>query len=1085
MSKMKDVRITQKQRNWIIKKFEERCAAEKWRKIDGRRSLWQFLGLRDKGNQKIMSMALFAKKSDPRPVTMQLFEKTLEWLGVSKTEFPVDVDTHDKDADCFFDQATKSLKDALQNGDNDRINAILSLMDAVIFTQLHFTVKQIKHIIFFIGEFLHMSRDRIIQPLPIKGVNGYDYGWNRLFHWMKHIKPVLDNEEDWRDPDSETGIRLKLFIPWCELLCIKMLRHKLFMRRNYHGISVDSLEEIKDNIRQSFLRCLCESAKHYYSIVRSNQKQSTKVLHFLMTIMTGISELDENGCRENARMIAERLFEIESDDDNLCALIQIANIDRQKAGDVLRARILLALVLENWARYMCYSTKMEDGKALVSLIRAAEKIAWVGEIKQICYELLPLRLSELDKAKALCGISHSIKVDEIRILRDLPIDAEFRFRLMSLVSDILFLKARQIDAWKRTDVRTKIRPILQHAVVVGGVLCKLVDGECVSTDKSFVSDKAYGDLARKSGYYARYCFDNIRMEKHDGRWLSRYCAINMARYAFGKLNLVMPWSWEVNRRKYCELLDKLYWDYLMEQWLEYDMRLSSFDPDNLRLASRSKFEFPQVDSAHGKKMDSFDVLAHMIMSYSEMTWLGNRQTDREIRPLKVCRWWAMKKLGFKEEKYPSYCEPRKTKMNLPEQLMLAMGTFCKFTIDPSCSTGRYKLQGSKKNTEFVVWARRVFENEARFDMYDVETLRAFIKIVADDFFTLCGRIQCEDNEVKCEETYLRAILRKSGEVPFPWHHKDDVRRCVEVLLNHRITSDRFSVNNHRQAKDNSNDESMFKLSYVEFRNLDKLIKHYRSKLSGREIGQELGISESYWSALKSETNEVQSSDNADKQKFAERNKKIIHNAARMLGLEVYEIVKALFSVDPIALDLDGVSHYMEKLIRALRNIKPNISGIVSTDVPLLESGLRQYYGNLKYKQADGGTRNTYILLEEWYVARYLGERFFDEIRDKIRSSREKGRLFYNFPSVKNWFVQTHLLAAGDAVNVLKLGFVGIDLLRKEKNLIVKGETLYAIVARCCEQMDAFKHEWSGTGVLLKEWDSFLKSNGLSVGKLVT
>ena len=1091
MSKACKVMVTKLQRNWIREKFEDKCKAENWRPIDGKRFLRQFLGLSDATIiQQKLSNDLFAPKSkDARRVDIHLLEKTLEWLGVPKAEFPADEDaTFDKNADLFFNHASYSLRDALRKLDFDRINALLGLMDAVIFTQQRFTVSQVKSIIFFIGEFLHMSRDRPIQSVPIKGDHLHEYGWDRLLHWMNHIKPILEKEEDWRGPDNETGIRLKLFIPWCELLRIKMLRHKLFVRRNYDGISLDSLEELKDNIRQSFLRCLCESAKHYYSISRNKQKKSIKLLNALETIMSDIPCLDESRCRENAQKIAEQLFEIDCDDDNLSSIIQMSNIDHQKAGDILRARILLALVLENWARYMCYSTKFEDEKALESLIMSAEKIAWVDEIKKICYSFLPCHLNELDEASTVYGIPHRIKVDGSHVLRDLPLDAEFRIRLLSLVSDIIFLKARQIDAWKRNDMRKKIREQLQDAVIVGSVLCNYVDGECASADKSFVNDKAYGDFARKAGYYARYCFDNFNINRYNSRWLSRYKAVNMARDAFSRLNLVMPWSWEVERRKSCELFDKLYWDYLMEQWLEYDMRLSSFDPDNLSFASRSKFEFPRADGTRGEKMDSFDVLAHMVMSYSEMTWLGNRQTDREVRPLKVCRWWAMKKLGFKEERYPSCCDPRKTKMNISEQLMLAMGTFYKFAIDTSCSPGGYTLQGSKKNSEFVVWAKRVFENEAQFDMCDVETLRAFIKIVADDFFSLCGRIQCEDNEVKCEDTYLRGILRKSGEVPFPWHHKDDVRRCVERLLNHRIASDRIPVNNQRQTKHNLEDDRVCRLSYVEFRNLEKLIAQYRSKPLAGKIGQELGISEPYWSALKSDKSETKRTrvrDKSGEQKVAERNKKIIRNAARMLGLETYEIINALFSSDSIALDHDGVSHYVEKLIRAVRNIKPNICGVVSSDVPLLESGLRQYYNNLKYKQADGRTRNAYILLEEWYVARYLGERFFDEIRDKIRSSREKGRQFYNFPSVKNWFVQTHLLAAGDAVNVLKLGFVGIDLLRKEKNLIVRGESLYAIVGRCCEQMDAFKHEWSGTGVLLKEWDSFLKSNGLSVGKLVT
>ena len=124
-----------------------------------------------------------------------------------------------------------------------------------------------------------------------------------------------------------------------------------------------------------------------------------------------------------------------------------------------------------------------------------------------------------------------------------------------------------------------------------------------------------------------------------------------------------------------------------------------------------------------------------------------------------------------------------------------------------------------------------------------------------------------------------------------------------------------------------------------------------------------------------------------------------------------------------------------------------------------EKGLKQYFSNLKESGA-GAKRKTYRLYNEWHDAKYDSKRILLEIKDKLKSNED----FYGMP-VDRWFSHTHFLGVGDAVNILKLGFVGLELLAANPDRKIGQEALRDIVVRCGDQLASAKPDWDGTKVL--------------------
>ena len=1071
MSNVSKAELTPERRKWFKVRFEKRCAKHKWSKREGRTQFWRDVGEKYKED---FDNYLFSC-TDKRCIEWKFLDKALVWIGASRGDFLAAGKTTNQ-GDDFFRIVAENLEDALKDRNVKRIDKILRLIDAIILTQDNFTVVQLKLIIFFISEFLHMFRDRVIQSVPIKGIRGYNYGWHRLWLWMRHVISVIKKEAKEIGRDANTGINLELFIPWCELICVKMTRHKLFFKRK-QGAPKELMNEIKDIVRISFLQSLCLGAEYYFKLKVNEERKYIDSINELHEIKLGISnflgneEGNEEWCRKHVTTIARMLLNAFAG-ETLCSVIVDSKSNSQKASDILHARILLALISENWARYMCYSSDINDRRALETLIKCAEESIWLTEA---------LRMEGFG-------------------FRTIPTDLEFSIRFVSLISDILFTKARQIDFWKCDDVRREVQPLLQSACEVGDFLFNVIknenDGNIVP--KSFIANKVYGDLVRKSGYYARYVFDDINFFLRESIRLDYQDTINMARNALEEMKLSLPWARLNERKKFCDLLDirkhyvlfdKQYWDYLMVLWLEYDLRISSFEerkvPPRSWMCNRDVIGLhlvrdPKTQKKTCNDIDPFVVFADMIMSYTEMTWQGNRIKEHELRLLRICRCWAIKVFCEKNtEEYSKNIlgiatkfEPRTTKMSSAERLRVAFGTFFKTYIDPNLSRERdeYKLDPLEE-TSFVKWARSVLLKAERYDRQDVEILRTFIEIVSGDFFSLCKEIQLNNHgdEAKTRKWYLREILKRSGEVSFPWHYEREVKCCVESLHDCQVGDETLpKLQTHEETK--SFDEKVVEMSTGEFKKLHALFGFFCKgigRIGSEGPGQEtdiagmLGLRPQDWANYRKKPNYSCS---------AERKMKIVRTASRVLHIDRYELIEALFNVDSVVFNSNDaeVNQLMEQFVRTLRNSSTAVDSITSKDVSMVERGLQLYYDNLRMGvwQPTIQEKKIFDLFEEWKMAKQFGERFYETVKHNMRQ-----RPFYGCPTVENWFVRTHLFGAGDSVNILKLGIVGIEMLESVSNLKIGGRPLTQIIVNCCEQLTHAKPDWDGSRVLRDKWES--------------
>ena len=1060
---IRKVRVTQRQRTWITKRFAKKNT--KLAKSADRMTHERFLksiGL-GPGEVKRYSTILFGSKGSTRNCEWNVLEKCLSWVDASYEDFVAadkqlpnivksgqENSSQNEDAD-FFLLAEKSLGDAISKDDKERLDETLHLIDAVIFTQPCFSVGQVKSIIFSIGELLHICRDRPI-PSVSASQEGYGYGWYRLWLWMKRIVSVLRKMADNQSRDAETGTKLGLFIPWCEIMGVKMLRHKLFMKGVQKAPPL-LLAEIRTTIRHSFLQSLCDGAEYYLSLCSRGCKQNLDIINKLKEIRRQVPRMDENRCRENALDVLE-MIRPSLENNGLMRIKNFARSNQQEATDVIQSRIVLALITENWGRYLCYSSDSGDKKLLESLIASAEIAAWSGEVASICSDIW----SETGNANSLD-------------ILNIPVEREFVVRLLSIVSDILFLRARQMDSWKYCDKRLDIRKTLQSAYVVGKVLKDYIDGGAKKFDRANIANnKVYGDLARKAGYYARYWFDNQEYFERNRKigWLSFFedegkdeadecaymdeCALGMVRSLYDNLHLCLPWCQSASLKKVDELLDKMYWDFEMELWLEYDMRLLSFErygKNSVWGANRDK-----TGGAKAGHEAPFNAFAEMVLLYSEMVWPGISSTDNSVRALIACRKWAAKQLKC------AYYEPRNTKMNPAELLKLAMGTFLRFQNDPNGKREKYTYQNRGEKTSFVGWAKSILsKDDSSLSQNDgVEALRTFIEVVVSDFIHLIKFIEKNSGGNK-EWFYLKKILRRTGEVPYPWNCEEGVRRCVDKLG--------CSI---QQTLEPKTDGEQIRADAIDIEDItasgyDRLfswIKRWRLDLSQeQDIASALGVSPQCISNLKSVR---------FKKVGIPKRKFIVEQASDILGVECSEILEEISDrridnresavFDNLDYDTADSDKKLERFVRALRNTSAGKKqyGFLE-NMAFYEKGLKQYFSNLKESGA-GTKRKTYRLYSEWHDAKYDSMKILLEIKDKLKSHED----FYGMP-VDRWFSHTHFLGVGDAVNILKLGFVGLEFLVANPDRKIGHEALRDIVVRCGDQLASAKPDWDGTKVL--------------------
>ena len=202
-----------------------------------------------------------------------------------------------------------------------------------------------------------------------------------------------------------------------------------------------------------------------------------------------------------------------------------------------------------------------------------------------------------------------------------------------------------------------------------------------------------------------------------------------------------------------------------------------------------------------------------------------------------------------------------------------------------------------------------------------------------------------------------------------------------------------------------------------------------------------------------------------------KRKFIIEESSNILGVECSEILEEISDrrigdresiiLDNLDYDTEDGDKKLERFVRALRNTsRGEKKWGYSEDAAFYEKGLEQYFANLKESGA-GTKRKTYKLYTEWHNAKYASEILLLEIKSKLKSNED----FYGMPSVNRWFMNTRFYGVGDAVNILKLGFVGLELLAADPNRRIGEEALLDIVIRCGEQLQSAKPDWDGTKVL--------------------
>ena len=1070
----KKIYISPRQRAWFKRKYDQKITEGKKKGISKRdicRSLRDAVPISSVEYNNIFLDQSKANEKRGRYVSRSVVDKNLNWLGVDCDEF-FDADkcakidgwaTNEQDEEKdFFRLASKSLVEAMSNGDNARIDGMLHLIDSVIFTLPHFTSSQAKDVIFSIGEVLHMCRDRPIPPVSAS-IGGYDYGWYRVWLWMKHIVSALRKDilAGGRRPDDE--IMPGLFVPWCELICVKMLRHKLFMKNVPYPLPSLS-SELRTTIRHSFLLCLCDGAEHYFSLCDNNRPAIAHIIAELGAIKKIISNLEEPECRAKALRVIEMLKPA-LEAEKLDAIKRLSKERYPKARNLLHARIMLAQVMENWGRYLCYSSDKGDRELLEALISGAKASVWTKE------------MSAQLGVKVDTDMNSEVDVDRVcAIISGFSLEHDFAVRLVSVIADTIFLEARQIDAWKSIDRRLEIRSLLQSACYMGISLEKFVKRKLGGfTVESLADNKVYSDLARKAGYYSRYWLDNVDYFERRGTeyWLllkgdsetsGDAGALEVVRGAYGKLGLNLPWQTSISSGN-SESLDKLYWDFEMEMWVEYDLRLASFTrltkkeaTSKLPLSTIKKWGWWGASPSSGFE-EPFKVFAEIVLLYSEMVGDALDSIDHSRHWMDHCRSWAARKLKLEQR----IREPRTTKMNFAERLKLSMTTFVRFK-DAACGEcERYVIQEHGKETAFFNWAESVLSSEESYKWDDVEALRTFVELVLSEFVYL---LRYASKVKDREKWYLKKLLKRKGEVPFPWDVERDVRDCgakIDCIAN--------KINEPPDPPEEKQSRAIDLMAELTPRSVVKLVRWiqlWRPDLkSEKAIAMAIGAKKDVFTSLKKDDNDVQ----------LETRKAIMQGVADILGLECSEILdeisdvrgprNRLHSIDSQDFDSENIDRHLEVFVRALRNTANGTKKVGDDrDLLLYEKGLDLYFANLK-GYGSNLKRKTCFLFEEWKKAKYDSEKIEKEI--KLMMLRGKG--FYDRKNVDMWFNRTLFSGVGDAVNLLKLGFVGLEFVSINPNRKIGLERVRDVIVRCGTQLRQFKPDWDGTRVLNERIDA--------------
>lgn len=474
--------------------------------------------------------------------------------------------------DSFFDAASKRLCTLAQDNNElaiEQIEALMGLLDVLIFRrmQIYFSDYQIHRVVKTAVEYLHQLRDNFIGDNP---------AWHRWWLWMCRLVAIL------RAP-RRGGTYL---LPWCELMRVKALRHKLFDKRREHAPE-ELITEIKANIRVSFTRAIDAGWKHLTSICTSIKSFSKKIPSF-----------------------EEAMFR---DPKQYC--------DPEQYNEIVLARMTLARIYESRAKYLCYSSDKTD----------------VPELKEC-----------IKYASELCDITNAWPGFETEEKPQLPYvsGSPFREEFLPLVSSILFRKACARDYWRMGDVRRKV---LRDLYKSWKIVKKFFDGangynECAD---EIVRRKFLGDFARKLCFYATYYFeykdffdskrvvdaDSVVGEDgaNDGTIEPGTGVIKKAEEVFRQMGFVLPWKTLTDQK--VESPPKMYWDFEMLLWLELRMRVGCYKYDK-------DGRWKCVSFCDG---DTTLVLAEIILIYTELSYLGGKISKGRYN----CREWAQQKLRMR------------------------------------------------------------------------------------------------------------------------------------------------------------------------------------------------------------------------------------------------------------------------------------------------------------------------------------------------------------------------------------------------------------------------------------------------------
>lgn len=558
------------------------------------------------------------------------------------------------------------------------------------------SVSQILEVVEFIGEFLHEQRDRQTEGLAEFGDWDRMPAHRRWWLWLGWLMARLPRDNDTHICGSRKAA-LAAFRPWCMLLRIKALRHKLFQVRHMSDSSPILIDQIKANIRKSFRECIAEGEEHLKHVER---------------------------CHGGRRKVGSRA-------------------DLKDLGtSVIYARMVMAGIYENRARYLCFSSDENDFRELDDILRKALELCYANVV--------------VDVVKVACQQKSEMKK---RILLD-----SVR-RLLPLVSDVFFTRARERDYWKRARSknqkeaecgRLEVLKLLDKSLYAGWPIYE----SAMSKRNSKLGEnrrlrgavKHLGKFARKLGFYAWYYFryrQQFDRQKVVGNVVKRGWeeSLGAARRAFDMMGLTLPWE-DCGVEMAEKLYEKTYWDFEMFLWLELYRRVASYSYDE------KNGRWCCIGQAG---MTPIQVCAEIVLLYTELTYHAHH--DGMSEGWSDCRGWAYNILKTKLKVCQRLREPRKGKLSDWEQLRLAQEVLldCEIRWRNGWDDVR---PGDLRRSGFLRWVKDL-DVSGRKGSADEKAIRTFINLVADDFMRL-------EKEASANlDGFYRGILRREGEVPAP------------------------------------------------------------------------------------------------------------------------------------------------------------------------------------------------------------------------------------------------------------------------------------------------------------------------------